>query len=61
MSRKYPFWVKEHIEKFATHLITKSNDVDVIPIIKQAFQDLDYGRFKAEDMQFTELLDKSPN
>ena len=60
MSRKYPTWVKHQIEKVATHLITKSN-VDVIPIIKQAFDDLDYGRFNPKDMQFTELLDKNPN
>jgi hypothetical protein len=40
-------------------LITKP-DVDVTPIIKQAFEDLNYGRFEAEDMQFTDQLDKSP-
>jgi hypothetical protein len=61
MSRKYPFWIKQQIENIATHLITKFNDVDVIPIIKQAFEDLDYGRFEAKDMQFTEQLDKYPN
>jgi DNA polymerase family B len=62
MSRKYPTWIKKQIEKVATHLITKSNDVDdVIPIMKQAFEDLDYGRFDPKDMQFTEQLDKSPN
>ncbi|HZC47898.1 MAG TPA: DNA polymerase domain-containing protein [Nitrososphaeraceae archaeon] len=60
MSRKYPTWIKQQIEKIATHLITNSND-DVIPVIKQAFEDLDYGRFEAKDMQFTEQLDKSPN
>src|SRR5215213_7246279 len=60
MSRKYPTWTKQQIEKIAIHLITKSN-VDVIPDIKQAFEDLDYGRFEAKDMQFTEQLDKSPN
>jgi hypothetical protein len=42
-------------------LITKSNVDDVISVIKQAFEDLDYGRFDAKDMQFTEQLDKSPN
>jgi hypothetical protein len=43
-------------------LLTKSNDVvDVIPVRKQPFEDLDYGRFEARDMQFTEQLDKSPN
>jgi hypothetical protein len=41
-------------------LITKSN-VDVMPIIKQAFEDFDYGRFDAKEMQFTEQLDKNPN
>ena len=60
MSRKYPTWIKQRIEKIAIHLITKSN-IDVIPIIKQAFEDLDYGRFEAKDMQFTEQLDKNPN
>jgi hypothetical protein len=61
MSRKYPTWIKQHIEKIAIHLITKSNNVNVLPVIKQAFEDLDYGRFEAKDMQFTEQLDKSPN
>jgi hypothetical protein len=42
-------------------LITISNVDDVIPVIKQAFEDLDYGRFEAKDMQFTEQLDKNPN
>jgi hypothetical protein len=60
MSRKYPTWIKQQIEKIATCLITKP-DVDVIPIIKQAFEDLDYGRFDVKDMQFTEQLDKYPN
>jgi hypothetical protein len=53
--------VKQQVEKIATHFITKSNIDDVIPIIKQAVEDLDYGRFEAKDMQFTEQLDKSPN
>jgi DNA polymerase elongation subunit (family B) len=61
MSRKYPTWIKQQIQKIATHLITKANDDDVISVIKQAFEDLDYGRFDAKDMQFTEQLDKSPN
>ncbi len=61
MSRKYPTWIKQQIEKIATHLITKSDVDDVISIIKQAFEDLDYGRFDAKDMQFTEQLDKNPN
>ena len=61
MSRKYPTWIKQQIEKIATHLIAKSNVDNVIPVIKQAFEDLDYGRFDAKDMQFTEQLDKSPN
>jgi hypothetical protein len=42
-------------------LITKSNVEDIMPIIKQAFEDLDYGRFDAKDMQFTEQLDKGPS
>jgi DNA polymerase, archaea type len=61
MTRKYPTWIKKQIEKIATHLIIKFNHVDVIPIIKQAFEDLDYGRFEVKDMQFTEQLDKNPN
>jgi hypothetical protein len=32
-------------------LITKYNVDDVIPVVKQAFEDLDYGRFEAKDMQ----------
>jgi DNA polymerase, archaea type len=60
MSRKYPTWIKKQIEKIATHLITESN-LDVISVIKQAFEDLDYGRFDPKDMQFTEQLDKNPN
>ena len=60
MSRKYPIWIKQQIEKIATHLITKPND-DVVPTIKQAVEDLDYGRFEAKDMQFTEQIDKNPN
>ena len=58
MSRKYLTWIKQQIEKIATLLITESN-VDVIQVIKQAFEDLDYGRFDAKDMQFTEQLDKT--
>ena len=61
MSRKYPTWIKQQIEKIATHLIAKSNVNDVISIIKQAFEDLDYGIFEAKDMQFTEQLDRNPN
>jgi DNA polymerase elongation subunit (family B) len=60
MSRKYPTWIKQQIEKIATCLITKPYD-NVIPIIREAFEDLDYGRFEARDMQFTEQLDKDPN
>ena len=60
MSRKYPKWIKHQIEKIAIHLITKSNN-NVTPVIKQAFDDLDYGRFEAKDMQFTVQLDKNPN
>ena len=60
MSRKYPAWIKQQIEKIATHLITKPYD-NVMLIIREAFEDLDYGRFEVEDMQFTEQLDKNPN
>jgi hypothetical protein len=63
MSRKYPVWIKQQIEKIGTHLITKSNDVDddITPLIKQVFEGLDYCRIEAKDMQFTEQLDRSPN
>jgi DNA polymerase elongation subunit (family B) len=62
MSRKYPRWIKQQIEKIATHLITKSSIYDdIISVIKQAFKDLDYGRFDPKDMRFTEQLDKHPN
>ena len=60
MSRKYPKWIKVHIEKIAIHLITKP-DVSVIPIIQKAFEDLEYGQFEPSDMQFTEQLDKDPS
>jgi DNA polymerase, archaea type len=59
MSRRYPKWIKQQIEKIATQLITKPNAV--IPLIRQAFEDLDYGRFDPKDLQFTEQLDKNPN
>jgi hypothetical protein len=42
-------------------LKSKSNIEDVTPVIKQALEDLDYYRFDADDMQFTEELDKSHN
>jgi hypothetical protein len=60
MSRKCPAWIKEQIEKITTYLLTKSND-DMIPVIKRAFEDLDYGKFDAKDIQFTEQLDKNLN
>ena len=60
MSRRYPIWIKQQIEKVGTSLITNSN-ANVIPIIKQAFEDLDYGRFNPKDLQFTEQLDKNLN
>jgi spore coat protein CotF len=60
VSRKYLIWIKQQIEKIGTQLITNSN-VDIIAVIKQAFEDLDYGRFEAKDMQFTEQVDKNPN
>jgi hypothetical protein len=41
-------------------LLTKPS-VDVLPLIRQAFEDLDYGRFNPKDLQFTEQLDKNPN
>jgi hypothetical protein len=60
MSRRYPKWIKQQIEKIAIQLITKPN-VDVLPLIRQSFEDLDYGRFDPKDLQFTEQLDKNPN
>ena len=60
MSRKYPKWIKMHIEKIAIHLITRP-DASVTPIIQKAIEDLEYGRFEPTDMQFTEQLDKDPN
>jgi DNA polymerase elongation subunit (family B) len=59
VSRKYPKWVKNQIQKVAIHLITKP-DVNVTPIIQEAIDDLDHGRFEPTDMQFTEQLDKDP-
>jgi hypothetical protein len=47
MSRKYPTWIKQQIEKIATHLITMSN-IDGIkmayhsnPIVKQYLNTVD--------------------
>ena len=60
MNRRYPIWIKQQIEKVATQLITKPN-VNVIPMIKQAFEDLDYGRSNPKDLQITEQLNKNPN
>ena len=53
MNNKYLIWVKQHLEKIATYLITNSNVNDLISVIKQAFEDLYYGRFDPKDMQFT--------
>ena len=52
-SRRYPKWIKEQIQKIATNLVTNAG-VDVIPIINQSFDALDYGRFDPKDMQFTD-------
>ena len=52
--------MKRQIEKIVTHIITNP-DVDAIPIINQAFEELDYGRFDPKDMQFTTQLYKHPN
>jgi DNA polymerase, archaea type len=60
LSRKYPKWIKQQIENIATYLITKPED-DVTHLIRQAFEDLDYGRFNPKDLQFTEQLNKNPN
>jgi DNA polymerase, archaea type len=60
MNRRYPKWIKQQIERIAIQLITKPY-CDVLPLIRQAFEDLDYGRFDPKDLQFTEQLDKNPN
>lgn len=60
MNRRYPKWIKQQIEKIAMWLITKPN-IDVLPLIRQSFEDLDHGRFDPKDLQFTEQLDKNPN
>jgi DNA polymerase, archaea type len=60
ISRRYPKWIKQQIEMLGTALITNAN-VNVIPMIKQAFEDLDYGRVDPKDLQFTEQVDKNPN
>ena len=60
MSRRYPKWIKHQVQKIATNLITNPG-VGVIPIINQAYDALDYGRFDPKDMQFTAQLDKHPN
>lgn len=52
ISRKYPLWIKNQIEKIAIHLITKP-EISVIPVIQKATEDLEYGRFEPTNMQFT--------
>jgi hypothetical protein len=54
MSRRYPKWIKQQIEKIATYIITKS-DIDVVAVVKQAFEDLDYGRFEPRDMRLISI------
>ena len=39
MSRRYPKWIRQQIQKIATHIITNPS-VGAIPIINQAFDDL---------------------
>ena len=56
--KKYPIWIKQQSRRgFKTHLITISNVDNIIPVIKQAFEDLDYDRFDAKEMQFKRQLD----
>ncbi len=59
LNRRYLKWIKQQIEKIADHIITQPN-VDVLPSLRQAFEDLDYGRIDPKDLQFTEQLDKNP-
>src|SRR5215217_1495782 len=59
-SGRYPQWIKNKIAIIAIHLITKP-DVNVIPIIKQAFYELESGRVNIEELQFTAKLSKDPN
>ena len=59
-SGRYPKWIKNKIAVIAIRLITKA-DVNVIPIIKQAFDELESGRVKIEELQFTAKLSKEPN
>ena len=60
MNRRYPNWIKVQIEKIANHIITQPN-IDVLPSLRQAFDDLDYGRIDPRDLRFTEQLDKNPS
>jgi DNA polymerase elongation subunit (family B) len=60
MSGRYPKWIKNEIAIIAIYLITKP-DVNVIPIIKQAFYELESGRVNIEELQFTAKLSKDPN
>jgi hypothetical protein len=60
MSKKYPIWIKQESRRgFNTHLINISNVDNIIPVIKQAFEHLDYDRFDAKEMQFKRQLDKN--
>jgi hypothetical protein len=60
MSGRYPKWIKNKVAILAIRLITKP-DVNVIPIIKQAFDELKSGRVNVEELQFTVKLSKEPN
>jgi DNA polymerase I len=58
-SGRYPKWIKNNIATIATHIITKPEE-DIIPLIKQAFSELESGRVNIEELQFTVKLSKEP-
>ena len=60
MSGRYPKWIKNKIAVIAIHLIKKP-EVNVLPLIKQAFYELKSGTVNIKELQFTAKLSKEPN
>jgi DNA polymerase elongation subunit (family B) len=60
MSGRYPKWIKKQIAIIAIHLIIEP-DVNILPLIKQSFDELESGRVDIEELRFTTKLSKEPS
>jgi DNA polymerase elongation subunit (family B) len=65
MSDRYPKWLKQNIEKIATHIITNSYTPEkhhntIKSLIEQAFYELTAGKISHEDLVFVTKLSKEP-